>query len=146
VTLGARTPTKELRTTAPSIGVLTLPTLSCPWVDEAADCKASASDCRSSRARQFNRISSRLAAEQSPHHQGVDAGGQASRERRLQVYGADKFWKQISHEGVKVARGAVERLMRRLGLRGVKRGKVVPTTISDAKAPCPLTREPAVTS
>jgi hypothetical protein len=30
--------------------------------------------------------------------------------------------------------------MRRLGLRGVMRGKVVRTTISDAKAPCPLDR------
>ena len=32
------------------------------------------------------------------------------------------------------------RLMRRLGLRGVMRGKVVRTTISDAWAPCPLDR------
>ena len=30
--------------------------------------------------------------------------------------------------------------MRCLGLRGVMRGKVVRTTISDAKAPCPLDR------
>ncbi len=30
--------------------------------------------------------------------------------------------------------------MRRMGLRGVERGKVVLTTASDAKAPCPLTR------
>ncbi len=30
--------------------------------------------------------------------------------------------------------------MRRLGLRGVVRGKVVRTTVSDAKAPCPLDR------
>ena len=30
--------------------------------------------------------------------------------------------------------------MRRLGLRGVMRGKVVRTTISDARAPCPLDR------
>ena len=28
--------------------------------------------------------------------------------------------------------------MKRLGLRGVMRGKVVQTTISDRKAPCPL--------
>jgi len=56
----------------------------------------------------------------------------------LQVYGADKVWKQMNREGVAVARCTVERLMRRLGLRGVKRGKVVRTTISDNKAPCPL--------
>ena len=56
----------------------------------------------------------------------------------LQVYGADKVRKQMNREGVAVARCTVERLMRRLGLRGVKRGKVVRTTISDNKAACPL--------
>ena len=44
----------------------------------------------------------------------------------------------MRREGVEVARCTVERLMRRLDLRGVKRGKVVCTTISDPKAPCPL--------
>ncbi len=58
----------------------------------------------------------------------------------MQVYGADKVWKQMNREGAAVARCTVERLMRRLGLRGVMRGKVVRTTISDAKAPCPLDR------
>ena len=56
----------------------------------------------------------------------------------LQVYGADKVWKQMNREGEAVARCTVERLMRRLGLQGVRRGKVVRTTISDHKAPCPL--------
>ena len=58
----------------------------------------------------------------------------------LQVYGADKVWKQMNREGLPVARCTVERLMRRLGLRGVRRGKVVRTTIGDCKAPCPLDR------
>ena len=58
----------------------------------------------------------------------------------LQVYGADKVWKQMNREGLPVARCTVERLMRRLGLRGVRRGKVVRTTIGDSKAPCPLDR------
>ena len=58
----------------------------------------------------------------------------------LQVYGADKVWKQLNREGLPVARCTVERLMRRLGLRGVRRGKVVRTTIGDSKAPCPLDR------
>ena len=57
-----------------------------------------------------------------------------------QVYGVDKVCKQMNREGVAVARCTVERLMRRLGLRGVMRGKVVRTTIPDAKAPCPLDR------
>jgi putative transposase len=58
----------------------------------------------------------------------------------MQVYGADKVWKQLNREGIAVARCTVERLMRRLGLRGVIRGKVVRTTISETKAPCPLDR------
>jgi len=58
----------------------------------------------------------------------------------LQVYGADKVWRQLHREGQPVARCTVERLMRRAGLRGVVRGKVVRTTISDAKAACPLDR------
>ena len=58
----------------------------------------------------------------------------------MQVYGADKVWRQLAREGTVVARCTVERLMRRLGLRGVMRGKVVRTTISDSKAACPLDR------
>jgi len=46
----------------------------------------------------------------------------------LQVYGADKVWRQLNREGVAVARCTIERLMKRLGLQGVRRGKVVRTT------------------
>jgi transposase InsO family protein len=55
-----------------------------------------------------------------------------------QVHGADKVWRQLAREGMTVARCTVERLMRKLGRRGVRRGKVVRTTNGDAKAPCPL--------
>ena len=58
----------------------------------------------------------------------------------MQVYGADKVWKQLNREGIAIARCTVERLMRRQGLQGVRRGKVVRTTVSDARAPCPLDR------
>jgi transposase InsO family protein len=58
----------------------------------------------------------------------------------FQVYGADKVWRQLQREGVEAARCTVERLMRRLGLRGVMRGKVVRTTFGDTKAPRPLDR------
>ena len=58
----------------------------------------------------------------------------------MRVYGADKVWKQMNREGVVIARCTVERLMKRLGLQGVRRGKVVRTTISDMKAQCPLDR------
>ena len=58
----------------------------------------------------------------------------------FQVYGADKVWRQLQREGIQVARCTVERLMRRLGLRGVMRGKVVRTTFGDPAAPCPQDR------
>lgn len=57
-----------------------------------------------------------------------------------QVYGAEKVWRQLNREGVAVARCTVERLMRQLGLQGVRRGKAMRTTMPDPKAPCPLDR------
>ncbi|CAB3810954.1 IS3 family transposase ISBt3 [Paraburkholderia fynbosensis] len=58
----------------------------------------------------------------------------------MQVYGADKVWKQMNQEHISVARCTVERLMKQLGLRGVMRGKRVRTTVLDAIAPRPLDR------
>ena len=58
----------------------------------------------------------------------------------MQVYGADKVWHQLNREEVEVARCTVERLMKRLGLAGVRRGKVVRTTVPDKAVPCPLDR------
>jgi putative transposase len=55
----------------------------------------------------------------------------------MQVYGADKVWHQLQRQGVVVARCTVERLMKRLGLQGVRRGKVVRTTVPDKTAICP---------
>ncbi|ANB18841.1 Mobile element protein [Dokdonella koreensis DS-123] len=43
-------------------------------------------------------------------------------------------------EGWQVARCTVERLIRRLGLRGVIWGKGVKTTVGDPVRPCPLDR------
>jgi putative transposase len=57
-----------------------------------------------------------------------------------QVYGADKVWKQMNREGIRVARCTVERLMRQLGLVGARRGKKLRTTVPNAAAPCPLDR------
>ena len=59
-------------------------------------------------------------------------------DKNLQVYGADKVWMQMNREGQAVARCTVERLMRRMSLRGVRRGKAVRTTVADPKRPCPL--------
>ena len=58
----------------------------------------------------------------------------------MQVYGADKVWKQMNRDDIAVARCTVERLMKRLGLQGVRRGKSVRTTVPDTSAPCPLDR------
>ena len=58
----------------------------------------------------------------------------------MQVYGADKVWKQMVRDGMPVARCTVKRLMKRMGLHGVRRGKVVRTTVPDKAVPCPLDR------
>jgi putative transposase len=40
------------------------------------------------------------------------------------VYGARKVWLQLNREGIAVARCTVERLMKQLGLQGVRRDTV----------------------
>ena len=57
-----------------------------------------------------------------------------------QVYGADKVWKQMNREGVRVARCTVERLMGKLGMAGARRGKRIRTTTPDTSVACPLDR------
>ena len=44
-------------------------------------------------------------------------------------YGARKVWKQVKRESVPVARCTVERLMKKLGVEGVRRGRRYITTI-----------------
>jgi transposase InsO family protein len=61
-------------------------------------------------------------------------------EENFRVYGVRKVWRQLLREGIAVARCTVARLMRRMGLQGVVRGKTVRTTISKAAALCPLDR------
>jgi putative transposase len=56
----------------------------------------------------------------------------------MKVYGADKVWRQLHREEQVVARCTVERLMRRMGIQGARRGKSVRTTVPDTSAPCPL--------
>jgi transposase InsO family protein len=52
-------------------------------------------------------------------------------------YGPRKVWRQLRREGISVARCTVERLMRRMGLKGTTRGKATRTTIPDGAAPRP---------
>ncbi len=44
-------------------------------------------------------------------------------DQNFQVYRARKIWLQLNREGILVARCTVERLMRRMGIQGVSRGK-----------------------
>jgi transposase InsO family protein len=55
----------------------------------------------------------------------------------FRAYGAYKIWKQLNREGIRVARCTVERLMRKLGIRGVIRGKGYKTTVADLGAARP---------
>jgi len=55
----------------------------------------------------------------------------------LKVYGVRKVWHQLRREDFDVARCTVARLMKRLGLQGVIRGKGTKTTVSDKSEPCP---------
>jgi len=54
------------------------------------------------------------------------------------VYGARKVWRQLHREGIAVARCTVERLMRELGLEGVRRGQPHRTTTPDETAARPV--------
>lgn len=60
------------------------------------------------------------------------------RKERFQVCGVRKGWRQLRCERFEVARCSVSRLIKRLGLNGVLRGKTVRTASSDPGAPCPL--------
>jgi putative transposase len=53
------------------------------------------------------------------------------------IWGARKVWHALRREGVDVARCAVERLMKAMGIQGVVRGRRVIATNSDTARPCP---------
>lgn len=52
-------------------------------------------------------------------------------DENFQVYGTNKVWRQLHREGIQVARCTVERLMKKLGIQGIRRGKKCWTTIAD---------------
>ena len=55
------------------------------------------------------------------------------RSKGRRVYGARKVWRQLRREGIEVARCAVARLMRELGIAGVSARRKKPrTTVPDA--------------
>ena len=61
-------------------------------------------------------------------------------EGNLSVYGARKLWHAMKREKFDIARCTVERLMREIGIEGVRRGKKVKTTWPDKALPCPMDR------
>lgn len=77
---------------------------------------------RCTRAKEDERLESALQRVHTTHHG---------------VYGARKVSWQLRRNGERVAQCAVARLMRRVGLTGVVRGKRVRTTVSAATAPRP---------
>jgi len=61
-------------------------------------------------------------------------------EENFRVYGVRKVLRQLLREGVTVARCTVARLMRKMELHGVVRGRPVRTTVSHPATPCPQDR------
>lgn len=59
-------------------------------------------------------------------------------DENFQVYGVRKVWRQLRREGFDVARCTVARLMKKMALQGVIRGRRVRTTVADKAVPCPL--------
>jgi putative transposase len=59
-------------------------------------------------------------------------------DENFRVYGVRKVWRQMLREGHGVARCTVARLMKKMALQGMIRGRRVRTTVSDRAAPCPL--------
>jgi putative transposase len=55
-------------------------------------------------------------------------------EGNFSCYGARKIWRRLLKDGVSVARCTVERLMSKMGISGVVRGKVKTTTIAGKNA------------
>jgi len=58
-------------------------------------------------------------------------------EENFRVYGVRKVWKQLNREQIRAAKCTTERLMQKLGIQGVKRGKGYKTTIPDDLAARP---------
>jgi transposase InsO family protein len=58
-------------------------------------------------------------------------------EEKNEVYGIRKVWHQLQREKFTIARCTVARLMKRLDIHGVIRGKVQKTTVPDKSQPCP---------
>ncbi len=59
-------------------------------------------------------------------------------EASFELYGARNLWRQLLREQIRVAAGMVERLMKAMGLAGVRRCRSCMTTVLNRTAACPL--------
>jgi putative transposase len=80
---------------------------------------------------------SRLPSTRALREEALSAEIRRVYEANYRVYGPRKVWRQLRREGMPVARCTVERLMRKMGLKGVVRGKTWKTTIPDLSSPRP---------
>ena len=62
----------------------------------------------------------------------------------FQVYGARKIWRQLKREGLEIGRCTIERLMRKMGLSGVIRGKRVRRRLPTKRRTARRSRRPAI--
>ena len=60
------------------------------------------------------------------------------RGKNLVAGGARKRWRAMQHEKLDIARYTVERLMRQLGIQGIRCGKTIKTTKAHPTDECPL--------
>jgi putative transposase len=80
---------------------------------------------------------SRPPAAREPFDRELEKDIQHIYDENYGIYSVRKVWKQLHREGKPVARCTVARLMRRLGLRGIVRGKTWKTTKPDTSSPRP---------
>lgn len=83
------------------------------------------------RMKALERENKELRRARSQGDEGLMAKIERVWQANMQVYGVRKVWLQLQREGIAVACCTVERLIRHLGLQGMRRGKRVRTTITD---------------
>ena len=70
-------------------------------------------------------------SERAKRDQQLEADIQRVWDENFGVYGVRKVWRQLLREAIPVARCTVERLMKKLGIQGVRRGARCWTTVPD---------------
>src|SRR5690606_24447209 len=83
----------------------------------------------------YYEVKGRVPAARAVRGEELGGGVRGGCDGHHQVYGARKIWRELHRQGHRVARCTVERLMRRLGIAGVSRGRAKRrTTVADTAA------------